>query len=329
MRYVVTALATVALACGVGTARADEPPAPTEEPAPPAPPPAPAAKPPPYSVPWQLRPVVAPRVVRVESTLAFYEDAAAKGGFTDVTILTAAYRIDGTGPAGAGLAPLVRVGFVTDDPAPGNKARGGFVLTNPLVGAAYAAKLGGPMRANLFLGATIPIGGGGGDSPDPGSLGSRQKGLPARAQMDNALFATNDFTLIPGASVAFVEHGFTAQVELTLLHLMRVRGDQQQAEASKTNSTMGLHVGYFVVPQLSLGGELRYQRWLNAPFTVEKDRTGATRDNASFAIGPRGHFKVGPVTLRPGIAYQRGIDKPLAAATPNYHIVQLDLPVFF
>lgn len=363
MRYSITALATLALAAAVGSARADEPPPPpppaadpapppitpplpppTSEPppvtsAPPPPPPPPPNEetppppvtpppPAPYSVPWQLRPIVAPRVVRPESTFAFYEDTAGKGGFTNVTLLTAAYRIEGTGPAGAGLAPLVRWGFVTDDPAPGNRARGGFVFTNPLVGAAYALKMG-PLRGNAFFAATIPVGGGGNASPDPGSLNSRQKGLPARAQMDNALFAVNDFTVIPGLGFAYVAHGFTAQVEVTLLHLMRVRGDAQQAEASKTNLTTGLHLGYFVVPQLSIGAELHYQRWLNPPFTVERDPTDATWDNLSFAVGPRGHFPLGPVTLRPGVAYHRGLDKPLAAATPNYHIVQIDVPVFF
>ncbi|MBL8607058.1 MAG: hypothetical protein JNL38_07050 [Myxococcales bacterium] len=321
----------LALAAWAAPARADDPapPAPAPEPAP-APAPAPQKPaPPPYSVPWQLRPIVAPRVLRAESSLAFYEDAAGKGGFTDATLVTAAYRIDGTGPATAGLAPVVRWGFVTDDPAPGNKTRGGFVMVNPLVGAAYALKLGAGMRANAFFGATIPVGGGGGDSPDPGSLNSRQKGLNSRAQLDNAMFAVNDFTVIPGASVAYVDHGVTVQVEATLLHLMRVRGDAQQPEASKTNSTMGLHVGYFVVPQLSIGGELRYQRWFNAPFAVERDRTGRSRDTATFAIGPRAHFKLGSVgTIRPGVSYQRGLDRPFAASTPNYHVVQLDVPLF-
>ena len=36
--------------------------------------------------------------------------------------------------------------------------------------------------------------------------------------------------------------------------------------------------------------------------------------------------------LSEGVLYWRegrGLDKPLAAATPNYHIVQIDVPVFF
>lgn len=309
------------------SARADE-----AAPPPPAAPAEPAAspKPSPYSLPWQLRPIIAPTVLRAESSAAFYEDAAGRSGSTVASILTASYRIPGTGPASAGLAPLMRLGFVTDAPPDGNPARGGTTLINPLVGAAYAFKLEHGFRLNAFFGATIPVGGGGGDSPDPGSLNARLKGINARAQLDNALFAVNDFTLIPGFGVAYVSGGLTVQAEITLLQLIRVRGEAAQREAMKTNMTTGLHVGYFVHPQLSIGTELRYQRWLNAPFSVEHDPTDRTRDTLTVALGPRGHFKIGELGwLRPGISYQRGLDKPLAASTPNYHIVQFDVPFTF
>ena len=303
---------------------ATESPATTTPDAPTSPP-----KPPPYSVPWQLRPIVAPTVLRSDTSVALYEDVGGQRGSTVVSVFTASYRIPGTGPPSAGLAPVVRVAVVGDDPAPGNSARGAVTIVNPLVGAAYAIKLDGGFRLNAFLGATVPIGAGGGNSPSPGAANSRIKGVNARAQLDNALFAVNDFTLIPGFGAAYVGGGLTVQVEITVLQLMRVRGGAAQREASKTNMTTGLHVGYFFLPQLSVGGELRYQRWLNAPFAVEKDTTDATRDTLSVAVGPRAHIKLGSLWLRPGIAYQRGLDKPLAASTPNYHIVHVDLPLFF
>jgi len=37
----------------------------------------------------------------------------------------------------------------------------------------------------------------------------------------------------------------------------------------------------------------------------------------------------GAVWIRPGIAYWRGLDKPLAASTPNYNSFQLDIPFVF
>lgn len=305
------------------------PPPPT--PPPPPPPPTPSPKPalPPYSVPWQLRPIVAPTVVRAETSLASYEDKAGSGGMTIASILTASYRIPGTGPASAGLAPVVRAAFVTDDPAPGNRTRGGATFVNPLVGASYAIKLDGGFRLNTFFGFTVPVGGGGGDAPFIGSLNSRVKGLNARSQLDNALFAVNDLTFIPGFGAAYVKDGLTVQIEATILHLIRVRGEAAQPEASKTNMTAGIHVGYFVFPELSFGSELRYQRWLNGPFVVEKDPSEAMWDTLTVAIGPRVHIKLGELRFRPGVSYQRGLDKPLAAATPNYHIVQVDLPLFF
>lgn len=285
----------------------------------------------PYSVPWQLRPIVAPTVIRVESSLAFYEDASSGRGATSATILTAAYRIPGTGPLSAGLAPLVRLALVADAPPSSNlpKSAGGAAFVNPLLGLAYAVKLEHGLRLNTFFGVTLPIGGGGGDSPSPGAANARAKGLNARAQLDNALFAVNDLTLVPGLGIAYVKSGLTVQLEATLLHLMRVRGSAVQAESSKTNLTLGLHVGYFLADYLSVGAELRYQRWLNAPFAVERDASERPRDNLTLAIGPRFHIPLGAVKFRPGLSYQRGLDKPLAASTPNYHIVQLDLPLFF
>jgi hypothetical protein len=291
-------------------------------------PPAEPAVPPPYSVPWQLRPIVAPTVIRSDTSFAFYEDPSGRQGTTVVSVLTASYRVSNTGPPGAGLAPVVRLAFVTDNPPPGQRA--GATVVNPLAGAGYAIKLEGGVRLNAFLGVTAPVGGGGGNSPSPGPAAARVKGLNARAQLDNALFAVNDFTIIPGFGAAYVNDGLTVQGEVTLLQLLRVRGAAAQPDERKTNMTAGVHVGYFFLPFLSVGTELRYQRWLDPPAAVEDDPTGATRDTLSVAIGPRAHFKIAPIGwLRPGLSYQRGLDKPMAASSPNYHVAHVDIPFFF
>ena len=69
-----------------------------------------------------------------------------------------------------------------------------------------------------------------------------------------------------------------------ILHfqLERVRGASVQHEASKTNLTSGLHVGYFLVDALSLGAELHYQRWIDAPFGVESIERDGCSASASF-----------------------------------------------
>lgn len=287
-------------------------------------------KSPPYSLPWQLRSVTAGTVIRSDSSFAGYEDAASHPGTTSVTTLLATYKIPGTGGAGSGLAPMLRLGFVNDSPPSG---AGGLTFMNPLVGATYALKLPSDFRLAFFFALSVPIGGGGGDTPAPGNANSRAKGIFARASMDNAMFAVNDFTLIPGLDFAYVGHGLTLQAEVTLLELLRVRGEKVQAEASKTNFTSGIHVGYYFTDTLSAGADLRYQRWISPPAAVEKLRAAtddAVMDNASFAVGPRVHIKVlGSSWIHPGLSYGRGLDKPTGPAGSNYQFVQLDVPFQF
>jgi hypothetical protein len=282
---------------------------------------------PPYSLPWALRPIIAPTVLRIESSLAGYENAASERGLTAVTVLTGSYRIEGTGPKAAGLAPMLRLALSSDLP-PSSATAGGTIVSNPLVGAGYAMRFDN-LRVNAFLAATVPIGGGGGNTPDAGSANARAKALPARVQMDNALFAANDFTLVFGLAGAYVNRGLTLQAEATIFQMMRVRGEAVQKETSKTNFTSGIHAGYFFLPWISAATEVRYQRWLNAPPSVDADATGATKDNLSFAVGPRFHLKLGKQWLRPSVAYERGLDKPLASALQNYHVVRLDVPLLF
>jgi len=289
-----------------------------------APPPAP------YSLPWQLRPAAAGTAVRADTIFAKYEDKFANGGFTVAPTLLASYKIPGTGEKWAGLAPLVRLAMVNDSPPKSIAAGGGFAFVNPLVGGTYALDLGAGMRASLFLGATIPIGMGGGDHPDAGLVDARSAGQWARSQMDDSLFAVDDFALIPGVDFAWVGYGFTVQGEATLFQLWRVRGAVAQHEATKTNLTAGIHAGYFVIPELSFGVDLRYQRWLNAPIPVDQNKPLTSVDTSTIAVGPRLHFKLGPgAAIHPGLAYARGLDKPMAGATWNYHVVQLDIPVTF
>ena len=282
----------------------------------------------PYSLPWQLRPVAAGNVVRSDTAVALMEDpATGDGGSTVASMLLASYKVT---PA---LAPLVRLGLVRQSPPAGASST---ALVNPALGALYGLKLSDTLKLGLFVGVTIPVGQGGGNSPDAARLAAAKAGILARSAMDNAMFAVNDLTIFPGAGLAYVAGGLTVQGEVTVLQLFRVRGDEAPAagmpppnpDSKKTNSTMGLHVGYFVIPQISLGGELRYQRWLSTPKAVDADPTDTLRDNLTFAVGPRGHFQLGEkVWLRPGVAYAQGLDDPMSAA--SYRIVKVDVPVEF
>ncbi len=287
------------------------------------PPPSPA---PPYSLPWQLRPIVATTAIRSDSSVAFYDTNGASGS-TVATLLAGTYNLT------PHLAPLVRLGFVQND-APGT-APGGSSFVNPIVGLTYARRVAS-IRWALFAGTTIPVGAGSGDHPDAGVAAANTAGLQARSGMDNAMFAVNYFTGIVGADAAYVDRKLTVQVEATLFQLLRVHGDDAGAastDAARTNSTMGVHLGYFVLPMLSFGGELRYQRWLTTPtklntMGVKVDIPEANMDTTTVAIGPRAHFSIGKgMWLRPGISYARALDQPLAGS--SYNMLQIDVPVIF
>ena len=293
------------------------PPAPPEGAGAP-PPEAPKPKPPPYHLPFQLRPAQAVTVIRGETSFGFYKAPNdGPSGTAVVPMLLAAYKVT------PNFSPVLRLGMVSNSPPAGESK---VAFTNPVVGGIYGIKLSPETRLALFLGLTVPVGSGGGDTQDPDRANALRAGIATRAAMDNAMFATNYFTVFPGVSFAYVDKGFTVQAEVTLLQLMRVRGKAYETDESRTNLTMGLHVGYFFIPQLSLGAELRHQRWLSTPASVDNDP--ASRDTTTVAIGPRVHFKLGEkVAFRPGIIYSRGLDKPLTNS--DFNIVQLDLPFIF
>lgn len=289
-------------------------------------------KPPPYSIPFQLRPAAVVNVIRSDTSFAFFENpTSGNKGFTTVSTLLGSYKITEE------FAPLVRVGIVANDPpeAPAPAPGGAFGFMNPVVGGTYAPKLGPNFKLALFLGLTLPVGSGGGNDPDPDNAAANNPfGIRARSAMDNAMFAVNDFTIFPGVGFAYVANGFTAQIEATVLQLMRVRGEDVQPDEQKTNFTSGLHLGYFLFPVLSLGAELRYQRWLSTPRVVELDEAkqegeqAGLRDTATVAFGPRFHFQVGEKTwIRPAVTLSVPLDDPMQDA--KYKIVQLDIPFLF
>lgn len=280
-------------------------------------PPSPA--PPPYSLPWLMRPAAAGTVVRFDTTLALYEDPrAGTAGHTVVESVIATYK------ATPRLAPIFRVSWVRNSAPERTAERSGSAFSNPLLGASWVRPLPRRWRLALFGASTVPIGAGGGDRPDPGAAAAMARGIPARSAMDNALFAVNYWTVIGGAGAARVTPRLTLQGEVTVLQLTRVRGPESQ-DGSRTNFTSGLHAGHFFSKRVSLGGELRYQRWLTDAAPVRAN--AKARDTLTAAIGPRLHFKVGKRWVRPGLSYTRSLDDPLRGQ--GYDMLQLDVPIAF
>jgi hypothetical protein len=275
----------------------------------------------PYSIPFQLRPVAAVTVLRTDTTFTFYEDPAPEGGSgsTVASTLLASYKLTDQ------LSPILRLGMVSNSPPEVDGAAG---ILNPVVGASYIIPLPSDLKLALFFGMALPLGSGGGDSPDPANVASNAAGIRSRSAMDNAMFAVNDVVLFPGVGLAYVAHGLTLQVEATLLELLRVRGEQTQPDSARTNLTAGLHAGYFLFPELSVAGELRHQRWLSTPRAVANDATDTLRDTTTIALGPRLHFKLGEKSwIRPALALAVALDDPLRRWESTS--VQLDIPVIF
>jgi len=261
-------------------------------------------------------------VVRSDTALALFEDkASGKSGSTVVSTLLGTFKLTEE------LAPLVRLGIVSNSPPDTAADPGaGFGFLNPVLGLTYGLKFGS-FRVAPFFGVALPLGSGGGEAPQAKQVLARNSGIWARSAMDNAMFAVNDLVLFPGVGIAYVNSGFTAQVEVTLLQLTRVRGnDTVQPDSSRTNLTSGIHVGYFFLPALSFGAELRHQRWVSTPGAVKANE--ALRDTSTFAFGPRFHLKLGEKTwLRPGVSLALPLDNPMAAS--KYKTIQLDIPIAF
>ena len=280
----------------------------------------PAARPAPYSLPWLLRPAVPVSVIRLDETMAFYEDpASGTSGSTYVTSLIATWK------ASATWVPIFRQIWVSNDAPSGGKDASGRGFSNPLLGVNYLRAFGRGWRFSGFFASTIPIGSGGGDNPDAGAAASMTAGISARSAMDNALFAVDYWTVIGGLGLARITPGATLQAEVTVLQLTRARGPET-ADKHRTNLTAGFHAGHFFSPRFSLGAEVRMQRWMTNAAPVRNDP--AAREQFTAGAGPRFHFQVGGKRwLRPGLSYTRALDD--AMAKKGYDIVQIDVPFAF
>lgn len=240
--------------------------------------------------------------------------------FTAASMLLVSFKVTDE------IAPFARMGWVVNSPPTGY---GESPIINPVLGALYGRKLGKDFRIGAALALGLPVGQGGGDSPEPTMTkppaGALPSGVRARLSMDNVMYGPNDLGIVAGLDGAYIAKGFTAQAEVTVIQAIRVKGEKAQADEMKTNSTFGLHLGYFVLPQVSLGGEIRGQMFLSTPKAITGVEGG--EHQFSFGVGPRFHFKLGEGWIRPGIAYSRPIDKP--STNFGTEVIQIDIPVIF
>jgi hypothetical protein len=284
-----------------------------------------------YSLPWQLRPVTIGSAARLDGVLAAFDDANGNLDVAVTSALSVSYRITDE------IAPMLRLGFVSNN-APG-AALDGSSFANPLLGASYGHRFG-PCMLSLFGATTIPIGTGGGDDPEPKAARANLAAMAARPA-DAVMFAVNYVTPTVGGDFAYVSHGFTAQVEATLYELIRVRGGESASalDQFRTDAALGLHLGYFIGSHFSVGSDLRYERWLSHPRTLDRvteaevPLSDRDMDSVTLAAGVRLHFAFGKQTsIHPGVSVMRGLDGRAFAAplvTAQTTAVQLDVQLAF
>ncbi len=284
-----------------------------------------------YSLPWQLRPVTAGSMARIDTAAAVFNDGQGNIDIAVPTVFAANYQLT------PHWAPTVKLGFVGNN-APG-AALDGTAFANPMLGATYARALG-IYRLALFGATTIPVGTGGGDSPNLRAAETNAASISARPA-DAAMFAVNYMTGIAGADLAYVGHGFTIQGEMTLLQFIRVRGRDSggATDAFRTQAAVGLHLGYFIGSHFSLSSDLHYRRWLSHPTSASANPgarvtfSEAGMNTTTVAVGPRVHFRLAKLGwIHPGLSFVRGIDgrgfdAPLITAQAT--AVKLDIPVTF
>ncbi len=277
---------------------------------------APAPSPSPIVPSWSMRGMSAAHFVRVEDSVGI-PSVDGQHDIANVTMLGAGVKLS----PNVGLSAKWGITRYMPDGASDVTA-----FSNPVVAASFSTDLHPMVRFATSLGLSAPVGSGGGDDPDPAAAAAQKAGAYTRASMDNIYFAVNETAVPLTGDVAFHYRGFTAQLGLALAPLLRSRGQEVLPDPARFAGTAGLSLGYFIVPQLSFLGELRYQRMLSTPEAVAKDPS--LRDNTSFALGARGYVPLTEkVSFRPGVAWGMGVEGKLAEL--HYQLMQADLPVVF
>ena len=217
-----------------------------------------------------------------------------------------------------------RWGFDDNRVGTGERNRTGFI--NPSLGVILAFPVGSLFRFAASTAIGLPIATGGGDGVDADGLLLQRQAALARSAMDNNAFAPNDLGVPTGLSLAFVHRGLTAQVDGTIIASGRVRGRGSEGDGAKVNSTFGFFLGYLVIPEVSLGAELRYQYYLLPPSLVDLDPSA--RDNLTVGAGGRLEIQLSDsARMRPGICLSTGVAGYVEQQ--SYRMVQFDVPISF
>ena len=270
-----------------------------------------------YSLPFQLRSAAPKTGVRLDTIVAPYEFEGSHALEAVVLASTQIRLLEH-------LFVTARWGF--DDNRIGNGARNRTGITNPSFGVSVPVALGPMFRFAASTSIAIPISTGGGENPDPDAVLLQRQAALARAAMENGTFLLNEVAVPTGLSLAFITGGFTAQIDWTVISSGRVKGPANGHDGARINTTMGAFLGYYVIPELSLGTEFRYQYFIIAPAAVSNGMQ--SRENMSAGLGARLDLELSDtMRARPGICYSVGLAGQLAEQ--SFKMVQFDIPIVF
>jgi hypothetical protein len=275
------------------------------------------ASPPPYVLPFQLRSVSPRNSVRIDTIVAPYR-------YQDANALQTVIMVSGQVRIGQSFFLQARWGFDDNRVANGTRNRSGVL--NPSIGGGIAVPIGHLFRFAASTAINLPLATGGGDGSDEDALLLQRQGMLARSAMDNNAFVVNDLGFPTGLSFAFVHRGVTAQVDGTVIASGRVKGAGNVNDSARVNATSGLFLGYFLVPEISVGAELRYQYFLLPPAFVEQDPSA--RSNLTAGAGTRVDIELsGASRMRPGLCLSMGLAGYVEQQ--SYRMVQFDVPISF
>jgi len=174
-------------------------------------------------------------------------------------------------------------------------------LANVALGARYSLRIADWLKGITEAGLILPTGNSGGDDPNVGDP-IRFANLRARA-LNPALFDPNYITPYVGlGAVAFYE-GFDASVDLTFMPSFKTGGLDQ--DKSKSRLVVGLHGGWWVIPQLEPFLEVRWFRFLSSNAAIDADSALADTLFGGLGVGAR------LASFRLQLVYLRAIDAPL------------------
>jgi len=260
-----------------------------------------------YSTPWALRSVNPSTSVRADTTLALQDAGTNMAG-----VVSGSYQVFSRSSIG------LRESWVSQIHPAGVP----IVFGNPGVYLNHAPLIAAPFRLNLFFGASFPLGQGGGNDADPDLYKAITSGIYARSAMDGSPFSVNFATLALGADFAYVQDEVTVQASATVFQGFRARGDRVESDSHRTNGTGGIHVGYAASPIWIVSAEIRYQRWLSTPSSVDLDEQ--RRDQLTAGGGFRFDIPFGEQShAKPGLAFFVPLDGPMTRSA--YRTLQLDL----